>query len=77
VSNTRTASPWGDPPAAYKGTPAVNRRRPETNFHRVFRVSRATIGLIVIALGLGLALAAGLGALVWVIATAVHHAAQS
>jgi hypothetical protein len=41
------------------------------------RISRATVGLTIIALGLGLALAATLGALVWVIADAIHHAASS
>lgn len=37
---------------------------------------RATTGLIIIALALGLALAAALGGLVWAIATAIHHAAS-
>lgn len=44
---------------------------------RFFRKVGSTTALVVIALGLGLALAAGLGALIWAIADALHHAANS
>jgi hypothetical protein len=53
------------------------RRRRETPAHRVLRVTRATTALIIIALGLGLALASLLGVLIWAIAAAIHHAAGS
>jgi hypothetical protein len=52
-------------------------RLPESTFHRAFRMSRATIGLIIIAAGLGLLLAAGLGGIIWAIAQAIHHAASA
>lgn len=45
--------------------------------HRWFHKIGSTTALIVIALGLGLALAAGLGAIIWGIATALHHAANN
>ena len=41
---------------------------------RVLRVVGSTTGLIIIALGIGLAIAAAIGALAWVIASALHHA---
>lgn len=42
--------------------------------HRVLRVVGSTTGLIIIAAGIGLVIAASVGALVWVIASALHHA---
>jgi hypothetical protein len=48
----------------------------ESTFHKIFRICGASTGLIIISLGLGLALAASLGGLVWLIATAMHHAAS-
>ena len=44
---------------------------------RAFRMTSSSVGLLIIAAGLGLALAAALGALVWLIATAIHQAAVS
>lgn len=82
---------WGEParlnePAplraaatpATAGRPAVTRL--PVNAHRriaspAFRITRATAGLIVIALGLGVALATGLGLVVYLITEAIHHAA--
>ncbi len=49
----------------------------ESRLRAVFRVVRSSVGLMIIALGLGLALAAGMGALVWAIATALHHASSA
>jgi len=40
-------------------------------------MTSSSVGLLIIAAGLGLALAAALGALVWLIATAIHQAAVS
>jgi type IV secretory pathway TrbD component len=45
--------------------------------HRVVRATFSSLALIVIALGIGLILAAGLGAAIWGIATALHHAANN
>ncbi|HMC39747.1 MAG TPA: hypothetical protein VKI19_08805 [Acidimicrobiales bacterium] len=50
------------------------RDRPD---HRIFRMVRSTTTLIIIAAGLGLALAAGIGAVVWMIASALHHASTA
>ena len=49
---------------------------PESGAHRVFRVVRSSTVLIIIALGLGLALAATIGGIVYAIAAALHHAAS-
>jgi hypothetical protein len=65
------ASPPGWPAGvAHAG---VARRRE----HRVLRGIRSGLALTVIALALGVAAAAGLGLIVWLIATAIHHAAAS
>jgi hypothetical protein len=45
--------------------------------HRVLRMVGSTTGLVIIALAIGLAVAASLAAIVWVIASALHHAANS
>ena len=45
--------------------------------HRVLRAIGSTTGLIIIALALGLAIAAALGAIAWGIASALHHASTS
>jgi hypothetical protein len=45
--------------------------------HRVLRGIRSGVVLTVIALALGVAVAAGLGVIVWLIATAIHHAAAN
>jgi hypothetical protein len=45
--------------------------------HRVLRAIRSTTGLIIIAGALGLALAASIGAVVWLIASALHHASTA
>jgi len=45
--------------------------------HRVARVVGSTTGLVIIALAIGLVVAASLATLTWVIATALHHAANS
>jgi hypothetical protein len=39
------------------------------------RITGASTGLIIIALGLGLFMAAVLGGAVWLIASLIHHAA--
>ncbi|MDA8045789.1 MAG: hypothetical protein M0Z30_11230 [Actinomycetota bacterium] len=44
--------------------------------HRALRVVGSTTGLIVIALGIGLIVAASIGAIIWVISSALHHAAN-
>jgi hypothetical protein len=49
----------------------------QTSDHRIFRVVRSTTGLIIIAAAIGLALAATIGAVVWVIASALHHASTA
>lgn len=46
----------------------------EGSQHRIFRMVRSTSTLVIIALALGTALAAALGSVVWLIATALHHA---
>jgi hypothetical protein len=45
--------------------------------HRVLRGIRSGVALTFIALALGVAGAAGLGLIVWLIATAIHHAAAN
>lgn len=45
--------------------------------HRVFRMVRSTTSLIIIAVALGTAMAATLGSVVWLIATALHHASTA
>ncbi len=45
--------------------------------HPIFRMVRSTTSLVIIALALGTALAAALGSVVWVIATALHHASNA
>jgi hypothetical protein len=53
---------------------AVAKKRRE---HRVLRGIRSGVALTVIALALGVAAAAALGLVVWLIATAIHHAAAN
>ncbi len=55
------------------GHARVTRRRE----HRVLRGIRSGVALTIIALALGVAVAAGLGVIVWLIATAIHHAAAN
>lgn len=43
---------------------------------RWFRAARASVALLVISLGLGLALASALGLLFWALASAIHHASS-
>ena len=50
---------------------------PAPKEHRVFRATMSSAALIIIALGIGLVLAAVLGAAIWGIATALHHAANN
>jgi hypothetical protein len=50
---------------------------PPGRVRSVLRKVRATAGLAVIAVGLGFAVACSLGAIVWLVATAIHHAASS
>lgn len=50
--------------------------RPRTE-HRILRMIRSTSTLVIIALALGAALAAALGSVVWLIATALHHASSA
>ncbi len=45
--------------------------------HRILRGVRSGLVLAVIALALGVATAASLGVIVWLIATAIHHAASN
>jgi hypothetical protein len=52
------------------------RLRRESLARKVLRIGGASTGLIIIALGVGLGLAAALGGVVWLIATAIHHAAS-
>jgi hypothetical protein len=49
----------------------------ERREHRVLRMIRSTTVLVVIALSLGAALAAALGGIIYLIATALHHASNS
>ena len=42
---------------------------------RLFRVVRSSTALVVIALSLGVAVAAALAGMVWLLAAAIHHAA--
>ena len=64
------ASPRGQGPQPPRSDSA------EPRWRKLIRVSGASIGLIIISLGLGLALAATLGGAAWLIATAIHHAAS-
>ena len=77
-----STSPWGEParPETAPEPPRplyvqrpYRRRRPRP----FFRVTRATAGLIIITAGLGVALAAALGAVIWLLAAAIHHAANA
>ena len=45
--------------------------------HRVLRMARSTTSLVIIALAIGMALAVTLGGLVWLIASALHHASTA
>jgi hypothetical protein len=45
--------------------------------HRFLRGVRSVVVLTVIALALGVATAASLGVIIWLIATAIHHAASN
>jgi hypothetical protein len=55
------------------GHASVTKRRE----HRILRGVRSVVVLAVIALALGVATAASLGLIVWLIATAIHHAASN
>jgi hypothetical protein len=55
------------------GHATVTKRRE----HRILRGVRSGVALAVIALALGVAAAASLGVIVWLIATAIHHAASN
>jgi hypothetical protein len=55
------------------GHAAVTKRRE----HRILRGLRSGVVLAIIALALGAAAAASLGVIVWLIATAIHHAASN
>jgi hypothetical protein len=55
------------------GHATVTKRRE----HRILRGVRSGVVLTVIALALGVATAASLGVIVWLIATAIHHAASN
>jgi hypothetical protein len=55
------------------GHAGVTKRRE----HRILRGVRSVVVLAVIALALGVATAASLGLIVWLIATAIHHAASN
>ncbi len=44
--------------------------------HRILHMVRSTTTLMIIALALGAALAGTLGSVVWLIATALHHASN-
>ena len=61
--------------------PAHSRRRtspaPSDLASGLWQRIRASAGLLVIAVALGMAMAAGFSLLVWVIASALHHAAAS
>lgn len=57
------------------GTSRVEPRTRPSGGRRLLRVIRSSTALVVIALSLGVAVAAGLGGLVWLIAAAIHHAA--
>jgi hypothetical protein len=61
------------------GWPLHARRAPgpSRREHRVLRGIRSGLALTVIALALGVAAAASLGLIVWLIATAIHHAAAN
>ena len=59
-----------------RGSRAAYLVPPETRRHHVFRVVRSSTVLIIIALGLGLALAATIGGVIYAIASALHHAAS-
>ncbi|HET6965713.1 MAG TPA: hypothetical protein VFH58_13135 [Acidimicrobiales bacterium] len=59
-------------PKPAQGDKPMNYR--EGSQHRIFRMVRSTSTLVIIALALGTALAAALGSVVWLIATALHHA---
>jgi hypothetical protein len=77
---TKPGRPFPVPPgpraARRPATPgSAFRRRHEPR--RVFRVTRATVGLVIIALALGLALASTIGLIVWAIASALHHASSA
>jgi len=50
---------------------------PTRGEHRLLRGIRSGVALTVMALALGVAAAASLGVIVWLIATAIHHAANN
>jgi hypothetical protein len=50
---------------------------PTRREHRLLRGVRSGLALTVMALALGVAAAASLGVIVWLIATAIHHAANN
>jgi hypothetical protein len=50
---------------------------PTRREHRLLRGVRSGVALTVMALALGVAAAASLGVIVWLIATAIHHAANN
>lgn len=50
---------------------------PEPREHRLFRAVRSTTTLIIIAMGIGLVLAAAVGAVAYIVASALHHASTA
>jgi hypothetical protein len=53
----------------------LRKHRSESLGWKIFRKVRSSLGLVVIAMGLGLALAGAIGGLIWAIAAAIHSAA--
>ena len=66
---------WSRPGLWVGGTARVAPRPRPTGRRRLLRVIRSSTALVVIALSLGVAIAAGLAGVVWLIAAAIHHAA--
>jgi hypothetical protein len=55
----------------------AHKASPTRREHRLLRGIRSGVALAVMALALGVAVAASLGVIVWLIATAIHHAANN
>jgi hypothetical protein len=82
-------SPWGPPAPARPihdtlgrglwagGTIPTAPRTRASGGHRAWRAARSSVALATIAVSLGVAVAAGLAGLVWLIAAAIHHAAAN
>lgn len=66
---------WSRPGLWVGGTARVAPRTRPTGGRRLLRVIRSSTALVVIALSLGVAIAAGLAGVLWLIAAAIHHAA--